>query len=139
MRQTGMILINLEGGESFIFEFFPVTVSTTDRANWEAQETTIGVKPLFYANREPRKTDFPELYLDKTITNESLTPTLAALKELFVETGNGTPPALLAVWGDRSERCVLEELTIEEIFFSSREGYPIRARIKLTLTQLQQK
>ncbi len=137
MGQAGMALINLENQGSFVFKFFPTNISTTDRANWQPQETTIGVKPLFYANREPRQLDFPELWFDNTDTNESLTPEFKALNELFDDT-KGTPPALLAIWGDRQERCVLQELTIEETFFN-REGYPIRARIRMTLTQLQQK
>lgn len=133
---AGLQLINLESQGVFTFQFFPASLSTTDRANWIPQETTIGVKPLFYANREPRTISFPELYLDNTDTNESLTPILKELRELFSETENGTPPALLAVWGDRNERCVMEELTIEEIFFTP-EGYPIRARITLGLKQIQ--
>lgn len=136
MGKSGLALINLEGGETFVFQYFPASVSTTDRANWQAQETTIGVKPLFYANREPRETDFPELWLDNTETNESLTPDLKSLKSLLEETGNGTPPALLAAWGDRQERCVLQELVVEETFFNL-EGHPIRARIRLRLLQLQ--
>lgn len=136
MPQAGMALINLDGGGNFVFQFFPATVSTTDRANWEPQDTTIGVKPLFYANREPRSIEFPELYLDTTTTNASLTPQIKALQSLFEETANGTPPKLLAAWGDRHERCVLQELTVEEIFFH-REGHPIRARIRMTLQQVQ--
>lgn len=131
-----MTLINLEGGGSFEFQYFPAIVVTTDRANWEPQETTIGVKPLFYANREPRLIEFPELYFDKTATNDTVKPECEALKNLFKETGDGTPPALLAVWGNRRERCVLTELRVEEIFFHQ-EGYPMRARIAMTLTQVQ--
>lgn len=136
MAQPGLALINLESSGAFTFQFFPATVSTTDRANWEAQNTTIGVKPLFYANREPRSIDFPELYWDNTETNESLTGQINELRSLLDETAKGTPPPLLAAWGDRHERCVLAELNIEEIFFN-RDGHPIRARIKLTLTQIQ--
>lgn len=129
-------LINLEGGESFSFQYFPAIITTTDRANWEPQETTIGVKPLFYANREPRQIEFPELYFDKTDTNDTVKPDCEALKNLMVETGQGTPPALLCAWGDQLERCVLTEARIDYIFFHA-EGYPMRARISMTLTQLQ--
>ncbi len=136
MSQPGLALINLESSGAFTFQIFPATVETTDRANWEAQNTTIGVKPLFYANREPRTIEFPELYLDSTDTNQSLTGEIKELRALFEETAKGTPPALLAAWGDRNERCVLQELTIEEIFFN-RDGHPIRCRIKASLTQIQ--
>lgn len=136
MARAGLILINLENQGAFTFRFFPQTVATTDRANWSAQETTIGVKPLFYGNREPRRIDFPELWFDNTDTNESLTPTIKELRMLFEETEKGTPPALLAGWGDRNERCVLEELSIEEQFFNT-NGEPLRARIRMSLIQLQ--
>lgn len=136
MPQAGFALINLENQQAFTFQYFPANVQTVDRANWQGQETTIGVKPLFYANREPRLLDFPELWLDNTETNESLTPQIKELRKLMEETEKGTPPALLAAWGDRNERCVLQEMTIEEKFFTT-DGYPIRARIKMTLVQLQ--
>lgn len=137
MPETGFGLINLTNQESFFFQFFPNENRTTDRANWNAQETTIGVKPLFYANREPRTLEFQELYLDNTETNESLTPDLNKLRDLMVEVAErGTPPPLLAVWGDRRERCVLQELTIEENFFNE-DGIPLRARIGLSLMQIQ--
>lgn len=137
MAEAGLALINLENGDAaFVFQFFPTTVSTTDRANWNAQETTIGIKPLFYANREPRQIAFDELYLDNTDTNLSLTEDLKRLKNLFEETEKGTPPALLAIWGDRRERCVLEELSIEEKYFNT-DGEPIRAQIRMSLIQLQ--
>ena len=54
----------------------------------------------------------------------------------MVETQKGTPPALLAAWGDRHERCVLEDLTIEEKFFNTM-GEPIRVLIRMSLLQLQ--
>lgn len=137
MAQAGLVLINLESGDAaFVFQFFPNTVSTTDRANWQPQETTIGVKPLFYANREPRTIDFPEVYLDNTDTDASLTGDIKRLRSLQEETAKGTPPSLLAGWGDRSEQCVLEELNIEEILFTD-GGDPIRARIRMTLLQVQ--
>lgn len=137
--RSGLALINLESGDAaFVFQYFPQSAQTSDRANWEAQDVTVGVKPLFYANREPRRLDFPELWLDNTETNESLTDDLKRLRALFEETENkGTPPALLAVWGDRNERCVLEELDIEEVLFSTPDGYPIRAKVRISLTQIQ--
>jgi hypothetical protein len=78
------------------------------------------------------------LILDNTDTNESLTETLDELKSFVMDedSDTGSPPALLAVWGDRKERCVLTDLTIEEIMFTD-EGLPIRARISLELLELQ--
>ena len=137
MAESGFALINLTNQEAFVFQFFPNEIRLTDRANWTPQETTIGVKPLFYANREPMLLEFDELYLDSTDTNESLTPELKKLRNLMVEVvERGTPPPLLAIWGDRNERCVLQDLTIEEVFFNE-NGHPLRARIGLSLIQIQ--
>lgn len=136
MADAQLTLINLEGEGSYTFQFFPAKSLGTDRANWEPQNMTIGVKLLFYSNRDPRVTTFDELYLDGTDQNVSLTPDIIILRSLMEETANGTPPALLAVWGDRKERCVLEELEIEEIFYS-RLGEPLRLKIRLSLLQLQ--
>lgn len=135
--KAGLQLINLEDQGVFTFQYFPENLSTTDKANWEPQETTIGVKPLFYANRDPRQIEFPELWLDNTETDQSLTPQIKELRKLMVEVvDKGRPPALLAVWGDRNERCVLQNLTIEENFFKY-DGKPLRAKISLSLLQLQ--
>jgi hypothetical protein len=133
---TNFALINLAGAGDYIFAIFPRGVATQDRANWQPQETTIGVKPLFYANREPRQITVDEIYLDSSDTNQSLTPEIKALRRLLEETERGTPPPLLAAWGDRQERCVLAELNIEEEFYAP-DGQPIRAKVRLVLTQLQ--
>jgi Contractile injection system tube protein len=137
MAEAGFVLINLINQDAFVFQFFPNEVRSNDRANWIAQETTIGVKPLFYGNREPRKIDVQDLYLDNTETNESLTDDLNRLRLLLEETEDrGAPPPLLAAWGDRQERCVLEDLTIDEVLFNT-AGEPVRARIVLQLLQIQ--
>jgi len=137
MANAGFALVNLTNQDSFVFQYFPNETRTNDRANWNAQETTIGVKPLFYANREPRQIDIDELYFDNTDTNESLTPEIKKLRALMEEDSDrGTPSPLLAIWGDRNERCVLQDLTVEEIFFNS-DGHPIRVRIRLSLLQVQ--
>lgn len=136
MAQAGLILINLENQGAFVFEFSPASLRTSDRANWQPQETTVGVKPLFYMNREPRQIEFPEVYLDNTMTGESLTGKIEELRMLLEETEKGTPPVLLVGWGDRNERCVLEELSIEECFFNS-ANEPTRARVSLSFLQIQ--
>lgn len=129
-------LIKLFGAGTFQFDLFPKAVTTEERVNWEPQNTTIGVKPLFYANRDPRQLRFDELWLDQSDTRESLTPMLKELRALCEETEQGTPAPLLVAWGDRQERCVLQTLEIEEQFFDY-GGQPLRARVKLTLLQFQ--
>ena len=136
MSRPQFSLINLAGPGTFTFALFPRKVATQERANWQPQETTVGVKPLFYANRDPRRITVDELYLDSTDTGASLTPTIKELRQLLAETEKGTPPPLLAVWGDRQERCVLSDLTIEEQFFDT-NGNPLRVMVRLELTQLQ--
>jgi len=132
-------LINLEGGDSFVFQFFPTDIDTTRRANWEPQDTTIGTKPIFYGNRDPKRISVPQLWLDGSDTNESVTPDILALFALQNEVApRGRPPALLAAWGDRQERCVLEEVVIGEKFFAEVGGHPIRATVSLQLLELQQ-
>lgn len=137
MPEAGFALVNLTNQESYVFQFFPNEIRSSDRANWSPQETTIGVKPLFYANREPRVLEFQEIYLDSTETNESLTPEIKKIRALMDEVENrGTPPPLLAIWGDRNERCVLQDLQCEEVLFNS-EGFPVRVRFAFTLMQIQ--
>lgn len=135
--EPGFALFNLRNQDNFVFQFFPNEDRATDRANWLPQETTIGVKPLFYANREPRTLEFNELYLDNTETGESLTPDIKKLQAMMEESENeGSPPALLAVWGDRRERCVLQDLSSEAVYYSS-DGNPLRVRFSIVLMQLQ--
>lgn len=142
MQPSGeFILIVLNKAGTFVFDYafgsFPQTIEQTGRANWNTQDVTIGAKPLFYANREPLRINVPELWLDSTETNESLRPQISALLALQVERyDTGVPPVLLAAWGDHQERVVLEEVTIEETFFSP-EGNPLRARVSLSLVEIQ--
>jgi hypothetical protein len=130
-------LVNLCGGGSYHFQYFFTPPLTGTRAvNWEPQETTIGVKPLFYMNTEGIVTDVPELWLDNTDSGVSLTPQILALRALQDETCEGAPPPLLATWGDRTETCVLKELKTEEHMHTS-DGKPIRVKVSLTLWQVQ--
>jgi phage protein U len=131
------VLVNLCAGGSFVFDYFPSpSLDLSRRANWHEQDTTIGTRPLFYFNREPRVTDVREVWLDRTDTNESITPQIEALLALQDEVCEGTPPPLLAIWGDRQERVVLEEVRVEEHKHHP-TGYPIRARVSLTLKEVQ--
>jgi hypothetical protein len=130
-------LIDLSSNISFTFQYFPETVTTSDRANWEAQNLTTGHKPLFYSNREPMQISVENLVLDNADTGRSLRLDLEDLRTLMEEVdGQGAPPPLLAIWGDHKERCVLQDLTIEEEMFND-DGACIRARIAIQLTELQ--
>ncbi|HXG23677.1 MAG TPA: hypothetical protein VNJ09_03910 [Chthonomonadales bacterium] len=132
------IIINLCGGGVFRFQYFPTApIRLARRANWEEQETTIGTKPLFYMNRDPRQPEIEEVWLDKSDTNESVTPEIEALLALQDETCEGTPPPLLALWGDRQERVILEEVQVEEMYHAP-GGWPIRAKLSLTFKEIQQ-
>ena len=79
----------------------------------------------------------PDLRLEGTRTNESIGPQIDALRKLKQETKNGAPPALLVIWGDRQQRCVMEEVSIAETFFTP-AGDPLRARVSLQLVELQE-
>lgn len=132
-----LVIFNLEGAGDFSFRRFPAGIETSVRVNWQAQDVTIGTKPLFFANREPKQLRFADLLLDSTEEGESITPDIDALTLLTQEVdGLGRPPVLLAQWGDRQERCVLTDLDVFEQFFLG-DGTPIRARVSLTLLQFQ--
>jgi len=130
-------LINLCGGPSITFKWFPTPpISLNSRVSWEEQEVTIGTKPLFYFNRAPRHLEVPELWLDETDAGTSITPVIEQIKALQEPTCNGAPPPLVAVWGDRRERVVLEEYHIDEMFHLP-NGVPIRAKVNLGLKEIQ--
>jgi hypothetical protein len=137
-QQRGkFVLINLCGGGTFIFDWFPTQpIELSRRANWPEQDTTTGTKPLFYMNRDPRHLDIREVWLDKSDDNQSVKPQMEALLALQDETCEGTPPPLLALWGDRQERVILEEVRFEETFHRQ-DGTPIRARASLSLKEIQ--
>lgn len=139
MAQLGQfVLINLEGKGSFIFDLFPREIQTARRVTWEPQEITRGTKPLFYGNRDPKRISVNEVVFDGTELNQSIEPQITALYALQNEDAQlARPPVLLAVWGDRQERCVLEDVTIAEKFFSP-DGVPLRAVVSLQLIEVQE-
>lgn len=138
-----LLLIDMSSRASFGFQYFPNTLRTQRQVNWRPQETTIGTKPLFYENREPKRLSFTELWLDNTETGESLGPVLDELEEFTTSEQDlsggtrGTPPILLATWGDRKLHCVLENLEVEEQFFNA-SGEPTRARLSIELIEIQE-
>jgi len=138
-QQSGKFtLVNLCGGPTLQFRFFPAPpISTGGHVNFEEQDTTIGTKPLFYFNRNPRHVDIPELWLDNTDTGVSVTGVIEAIKALQEPTCNGAPPPLLAIWGDRRERVELDDYHIDEMFHSP-AGAPLRAKVTLNLKEIQQ-
>lgn len=135
-RVGKFVLVNLCAGGVFTFKYFPTAIELSRRANHEEQDTTIGTKPLFYFNRDPRRLEVREVWLDRTDTGESIKPEIEALLALQDESCEGAPPPLLAVWGDRQERVVLEEVRFEEQFHAP-AGFPMRARCSLSLKEVQ--
>ncbi|HKO43329.1 MAG TPA: hypothetical protein VJU84_08565 [Pyrinomonadaceae bacterium] len=137
MRSDRFVLINLEGGESFVFQFFPREIETHGRANWEPQDVTIGTRPIFYANSDGHRISVQEVYLDRTDSNESIAPDIKALNAMRAEVqALGRPPALLAAWGDESYRCVLEDVSVRRTMFAP-GGEPLRASVSMQLLELQ--
>lgn len=130
-------LVNVYKHESWEFSYFPTEIETASEANWEPQSTTIGVKPLFFSNREPISLTVNDLLLDGSLSGTSITPQIKRLRALQEETAKGTPATLIALWGDRQETVVLKTLTIREDFFAP-EGFPLRARVSLTFLQVQE-
>jgi hypothetical protein len=139
LAQLGQfVLINLEGKGAFVFDLFPQEIQTSRRTVWEPQEVTRGTKPLFYGNRDPKRIMVNEVVFDGTELNESVEPQITALYALQNEDALlRRPPVLLAIWGDRQERCVLEEVTIVEKFFSP-DGEPLRAMVSMQLVEIQE-
>ncbi|HQZ81600.1 MAG TPA: hypothetical protein PLR83_00140 [Pyrinomonadaceae bacterium] len=130
-------LIDLTSNISFTFQFFPEAIRHSERMNWSPQDTTIGVRPLFYQNTEPRQMSVNDLILDTTDDDRSLVPDLDDLRALKAENETiGSPTPLLAVWGSQKLRCVLQSLDIEEVYFN-RDGDPTRCRIMIELLELQ--
>ncbi len=132
------LLIDLYSQRDFVFQFFPPGVLTESGANWQPQDVTIGMQPLFYANRPPRTLKVEQLWFDKTGTGESIKPEIDSLEALLEETQlGGTPPLLLALWGDEKFRGVLASLRINRQYFA-RDGKPLRAEIAIELTATDQ-
>lgn len=133
-----LVLIDLTSQASYEFQYFPDNVRTQRRVNWRPQDTTIGTKPLMYESRDPKILSFQELWLDNSFTNESLNDVLEELESFTTDEidGRGAPPPMLVTWGDRKLRCVLQDLTVEEQFFTP-EGNCIRARLSIELIEIQ--
>lgn len=130
----GIVLVNLEDSESYVFQFFPNKVSTDDQTNWQPQDVMAGVKPLQYANREPQRIEMPDVLLDGSDTGESVEPDIKTLRSLMAEKAGDVPPTLLYICGRDQRRVVLVGLRIDRELFSQ-QGEPLRARASLTLLE----
>ena len=129
----------LDLGSEFALEFqyFPEQITTSGRANWEPQETTIGTKPLFYSNTDPLRITIDEAFIDYTDSNTSAAPDVDLLRLMHTEVEEGgSPPALLAIWGERRIRCVMTDLSVDESMFTN-DGNPTRLRFSVELMELQ--
>ncbi len=134
-RYGNFALVDLERDRTVVMPFFPERVGQNRRANWSPQDVFSGVMPLAYGNRDPQRVRV-ECWLDRSEEGESISPDIDALFALQEEGEKGQPPALLALWGDRVERVVLEEVDVDTEFFLP-GGEPLRARVRLGLTQVQ--
>lgn len=130
-------LVNVETGESFVFQYFPTSIHANSRTNWTPQDVTTGVQPLFYQNTAPRSLSIDRLLLDRSDTNQSVRSDLARLLYFQEETGKGRPPSLFAVWGEYQELVVLEEVDYEQDFFTP-DGDPVRAWVSLRMLEIQE-
>lgn len=128
-------LTNLFKEGAITFKYFPEKITISGKSNWELQNVSIGMKQLFYANREPQRVK-AEVWLDKSLEYESIGGEMVDLFDLQEETEAGTPPTLLAQWGEVNLVCVLEDLDIEQTLFSQL-GEPLRARVSLSLVEIQ--
>lgn len=130
-------LLDIESEFAFEFQFFPEEITHRNRANWEPQNTTIGTKPLFYANSEPEVISITEAYVDYTHERVSIESDFELLKLMMTELEEGgPPPALLAIYGDTQLRCVLTDLSGRKTMFTE-EGEPTRLCFDIELMELQ--
>lgn len=130
-----LTIINLRGGGIIKLQF-PKEIGTDDRSNYEAADVASDLKPLSFANAEPRRIVLDELVLDNTRTNASVEPTILTLRSwMRPKTGEGSPPELQIVTVDFSQKCVLTELSAKRTFFT-KPGVCIRAYLQLSFDEL---
>jgi hypothetical protein len=125
-------------GEYVIFDIrFPESIETSHGANWREQDTVGGVQPLFYVNSAPGELSIGGLLLDGTSIGASVAPDIERLTEMLrPKEGGGTPPVLIASWGDEKFYGVLVSLNIKRLLCDD-EGNPLRALADLRLRELQ--
>lgn len=140
-------LINLDdpsGEGDFLFHFFPTSISTQDRANYEAQDVAGYVKPITYVNTEAQVIEFPEVWLDTTDADEgfvdqafSVLPDIERLRALMRRPARpggelaDAPPLLQLVCGDWTPTVVLVEMRADRKRFTTQN---IQNRAILSLT-----
>jgi hypothetical protein len=144
-------LINLDdpsGAGDFLFHFFPTSIETKDRANYEALDVAGFVKPISYSNTEPQAIEFPEVWLDTTDADEgyvdqafSVLPDIERLRALMRRpvTAGGeladAPPRLMLIVGDWTPTVVLVEMRADRKRFS-RQNIQNRAILSLTFWEV---
>jgi phage protein U len=137
MAEGTFQLIDFKSNYTFEFQYFPSQIRLNSRSNWDPQNTTIGTRPLFYANGDPMQISVEDLQIDESDTGTSVKPTIDLLLLLKTEEEDGPPPALLAQFGDWTFRCVLESVNVKMIHFNN-EGECDRAEISIELLELQE-
>lgn len=140
-------LINLSdpsGAGDFLFHFFPASISSQDKANYDSLEVGGYVKPFAYANTEAQVIEFPEVWLDTSDADGgyvdqafSVLPDIERLRALMrrPERPGGeladAPPLLKLIVGDWAPTVVLVEMRADRKRFSSQN---IQNRAVLSLT-----
>lgn len=142
-----LLLINLSdpsGAGDFLFHFFPASISTHDKANYDVLEVGGYVKPFAYSNTEPQVIEFPEVWLDTSDADGgyvdqafSVLPDIERLRALMRRpAGQGdeladAPPLLKLICGDWRPTVVLVEMRADRKRFSSQN---VQNRAVLSLT-----
>lgn len=137
MAEGTFQLIDFKSDYTFEFQYFPAQIRLGSRSNWDPQNTTIGTRPLFYANGDPMKISVDDLIIDEHDSGISIKPTIDLLLLMKTEEEDGPPPALLAQFGDWTFRCVLESVDVRMIAFNN-DGQCTRAEISIELLELQE-
>jgi hypothetical protein len=133
-RFEKLSIVSLYDNSYIELPYFPTEISTEEGANYQPQDTTTGVRPLFYANRDGQHITF-QVWIDRTDPNQSIEPEINKLRAWMKEVGRGgesrQPPMLLLACGDWRPRVVLERMNVRKTLFNS-SNQAIRAEVHLT-------
>ena len=139
--------IEVETGDEIECMFNPSELSFSVGADWgKADKPGLAVPQLEF-NAGVSGTMELNLFFDTTNSGKSVTKTTNKLIELTrVNTklsgydkskNNGRPPSVVFRWGKfRSFKAVVEQVSVNYTYFS-KSGDPLRARVSLTLKQLE--
>jgi len=142
--------LETEAGKKLPCLFNPSELEISLGTTWQGSEqiNETGVPELKYTGNSSGSMSL-ELFFDTTSTGKSvttytndiikLTAVDKSLPGYSAEKMNGRPPWVIFHWGKfHSFRAVVESLKITYVYFSS-SGDPLRARVSLTLKQLDDK